>query len=101
MEASNQQGLNPAPVEIRDLRKSFGDQKVLDGVNLSVNHGQTVAVLGQSGTGKSVLLKLPVGLQAADSGSIRVAGQEISGLDPVHLNEVRKHRVPFSAGGVV
>ena len=86
MEASNQ-----APVEIGNLRKSFGDQKVLNGVNLSVNHGQTVAVLGQSGTGKSVLLKLLVGLQAPDSGSIRVAGQEITGLNPDQLNEVRKH----------
>jgi phospholipid/cholesterol/gamma-HCH transport system ATP-binding protein len=91
MEGSNQQDSNPAPVEISNLMKSFGDQKVLNGVNLSVNHGQTVAVLGQSGTGKSVLLKLLVGLQAPDSGSIRIAGEEITGLNPDQLNEVRKH----------
>jgi phospholipid/cholesterol/gamma-HCH transport system ATP-binding protein len=78
------------PVEITDLRKSFGDQKVLNGVSLKVPHGQTVAVLGRSGTGKSVLLKLLVGLQSPDSGSVRIAGQEISGLDPAGLNEVRK-----------
>ena len=91
MEASIQQDSNSAPVEIGDLRKSFGEQKVLDGVSLSVKHGQTVAVLGQSGTGKSVLLKLLVGLQVPDSGSIRVAGQEINGLSPEQLNDVRKH----------
>jgi phospholipid/cholesterol/gamma-HCH transport system ATP-binding protein len=86
MDASSQ-----APVEIADLKKSFGDQHVLNGVSLSVNHGQTVAVLGQSGTGKSVLLKLLVGLQQPDSGNIRIAGQEITALDPTRLNEVRKH----------
>ena len=81
---------NAASVEIRDLRKSFGDQKVLNGITFVVSHGRTVAVLGRSGTGKSVLLKLLVGLQAPDSGSIRVAGEEITGLDPYALNRIRK-----------
>jgi phospholipid/cholesterol/gamma-HCH transport system ATP-binding protein len=80
----------PIPVEVRDLRKSFGEQRVLNGISLSVSQGQTVAVLGRSGTGKSVLLKLLVGLQPADSGSVRIAGQEITGLDPRPLNEIRK-----------
>lgn len=78
------------PVEIRDLRKSFGPQKVLNGISLTVSQGQTIAVLGRSGTGKSVLLKLLVGLQPPDSGSVRIAGQEITGLDPRPLNEIRK-----------
>ncbi len=77
-------------VEIRDLRKSFGAQKVLNGISLNVSQDQTVAVLGRSGTGKSVLLKLLVGLQPADSGSVRIAGQEINGLEPGPLNEIRK-----------
>jgi len=77
-------------VEVRDLRKSFGEQKVLNGVSLSVPHGQTVAVLGRSGTGKSVLLKLLVGLQPPDSGSVRIAGQEIIGIAPRALHELRK-----------
>src|ERR1700729_4311039 len=81
---------NQTPVEVRELRKSFGEQKVLNGISLSVPHGQTVAVLGRSGTGKSVLLKLLVGLQAPDSGSIQIAGQEITGLGPDALNQVRK-----------
>jgi phospholipid/cholesterol/gamma-HCH transport system ATP-binding protein len=78
------------PVEVKDLRKSFGEQQVLNGVSLSVSQGQTVAVLGRSGTGKSVLLKLLVGLQPADSGSVRIAGQEITGINLRPLNEIRK-----------
>ncbi len=81
-------------VEIRDLRKSFGEQKVLNGISLSVSRGETVALLGRSGTGKSVLLKLLIGLQIPDSGSVRIAGEEITGLDPAPLNEVRK-RIGF------
>jgi len=79
---------------IEDLRKSFGEQVVLDGISLQVAMGETVAVLGRSGTGKSVLLKLIIGLQAPDSGSVRISGQEIKSLDTKQLNEVRK-RVGF------
>ena len=79
-----------ASIEIKDLKKSFGDQHVLNGINLDVPHGQTVAVLGRSGTGKSVLLKLLIGLQPPDSGSVRIAGEEIIGLDPAPLNQIRK-----------
>ncbi|HEY3826430.1 MAG TPA: ATP-binding cassette domain-containing protein, partial [Bryobacteraceae bacterium] len=86
MESSNVR----TPVEVRDLRKSFGEQKVLNGITLSVAQNQTVAVLGRSGTGKSVLLKLLVGLQPPDSGSVCIAGAEISGLDTRPLNEIRK-----------
>ena len=86
MEGNN----NQTPVEVKDLQKSFGPQRVLNGITLSVPQGQTVAVLGRSGTGKSVLLKLLVGLQPADSGSVRIAGQEITSLDPRPLNEIRK-----------
>ncbi len=80
---------NPA-IAIQDLRKSFGDQKVLNGMNLQVARGETVAVLGRSGGGKSVLLKLLIRLQVPDSGSIRIAGQEITKLDEKQLNDVRK-----------
>jgi phospholipid/cholesterol/gamma-HCH transport system ATP-binding protein len=79
-----------APIAIKDLHKAFGDQKVLDGVDLQVARGETVAVLGRSGGGKSVLLKLLIGLQKPDSGSIRIAGQEITKLDEKQLNDVRK-----------
>ena len=83
-----------SPIVIEDLHKSFGEQNVLKGIDLIVNPGETLAVLGRSGTGKSVLLKLLVGLQKPDSGAIRVLGEEISQLDPARLNEVRK-RIGF------
>ena len=79
-----------ADVAIEGLHKSFGAQKVLNGFNLNVAHGETVAVLGRSGTGKSVLLRLLIGLQKPDSGHIRIDGQEITGLEGKPLNEIRK-----------
>jgi ABC-type oligopeptide transport system ATPase subunit len=79
-----------SPVEVGDLRKAFGSQNVLSGINLRVPGGKTVAVLGKSGTGKSVLLKLLVGLQTPDSGSIKITGKEITSLRPGELNEIRK-----------
>lgn len=78
------------PLVIKDLHKAFGDQTVLNGINLQVGSGETVAVLGRSGGGKSVLLRLIMRLQTPDSGSIRIAGQEVTDLDVKQLNEVRK-----------
>src|SRR5258707_1030477 len=78
------------PVVVKDLRKSFGSQTVLDGIGFHVGHGETLSILGRSGTGKSVLLKLLIGLKPPDSGSIRINGQEIVGLDLNALNEIRK-----------
>src|ERR1700746_475437 len=77
-------------IEVKDLHKSFGEQKVLDGIDLKVEPGETVSVLGRSATGKSVLLKLLIGLEKPDSGSISINGREISGLERKDLNEVRK-----------
>jgi phospholipid/cholesterol/gamma-HCH transport system ATP-binding protein len=79
-----------AAVVLKDLHKSFGSQIVLDGIDLTVNSGETVAMLGRSGTGKSVLLKLIIGLQKADLGSIWVQGQKIGELAIDAMNEVRK-----------
>jgi phospholipid/cholesterol/gamma-HCH transport system ATP-binding protein len=78
------------PIVVNSLHKSFDRQAVLNGVNLEVGPGESVAILGRSGTGKSVLLKLIVGLQEPDSGSIRIHGQEIVGLGLDQLNEIRK-----------
>jgi phospholipid/cholesterol/gamma-HCH transport system ATP-binding protein len=78
------------PLSIQGLCKSFGRQIVLNGVDLEADRGETVVVLGRSGTGKSVLLKQIVGLQKPDSGSIRIFGQEIAGLSMDRLNEIRK-----------
>jgi phospholipid/cholesterol/gamma-HCH transport system ATP-binding protein len=81
---------SPPAVVVKDLYKSFGEQKVLQGVNLSVASGEILSVLGRSGTGKSVLLRLLIGLEKPESGSICVNGQEITGLPLDGLNEVRK-----------
>jgi phospholipid/cholesterol/gamma-HCH transport system ATP-binding protein len=78
------------PLSIAGLHKSFGSQTVLNGVDLEAGRGETVVVLGRSGTGKSVLLKLIVGLQKPDSGAIRIFGQEIATLPMERLNEIRK-----------
>jgi len=77
-------------IEIEDLHKCFGSQTVLDGVDLKIECGETLSVLGPSGTGKSVLLKLIIGLQKADAGSIKVNGKEITQLPLEKLNQVRK-----------
>lgn len=75
---------------LRGVHKSFGRQIVLDGINLTVKSGETLAMLGRSGTGKSVLLKLIIGLQKPDSGSILVQGQEITSLDLQAMTKIRK-----------
>jgi phospholipid/cholesterol/gamma-HCH transport system ATP-binding protein len=80
-----------APViAVEDLIKSFGSQRVLSGVSLSVKRGETLAVLGRSGTGKSVLLRLIIGLEKPDSGTVRIHGQDIGGLALDQLGEIRK-----------
>lgn len=77
-------------IRVQGLSKSFGAQQVLDGVDLEVAHGKTLAVLGRSGTGKSVLLKLLIGLQKPDDGEIEINGEEITALRLDELNRVRK-----------
>jgi phospholipid/cholesterol/gamma-HCH transport system ATP-binding protein len=77
-------------VAVEDLHKSFGSQKVLNGISLRVDRGETLAVLGRSGTGKSVLLRLISGLEQPDSGSARIHGQDIVGMTLDQLGEIRK-----------
>lgn len=89
IESSSGKSDGPAVV-LQGLHKSFGSQVVLDGIDLTVQSGETLAVLGRSGTGKSVLLKLIIGLQKPDSGSILIHGEEITLLQLDALNELRK-----------
>ena len=77
-------------VAVEDLHKTFGRQTVLDGISLHVSRGETLAILGRSGTGKSVLLKLIIGLEKPDSGSVRIHGQDIANLAMDRMGEVRK-----------
>ena len=88
-ERSNGSTHKPAVV-LQGLHKSFGQQTVLGGIDLKVQSGETLAVLGRSGTGKSVLLKLIIGLQKPDSGSILIHGHEINRLRLDAMNEIRK-----------
>jgi phospholipid/cholesterol/gamma-HCH transport system ATP-binding protein len=81
---------NAPVVAVADLHKSFGTQTVLNGVSLAVKRGETLAVLGRSGTGKSVLLRLIIGLEKPDSGSILLHGQDIAGLALDQMGEIRK-----------
>jgi phospholipid/cholesterol/gamma-HCH transport system ATP-binding protein len=81
---------NVPAIAVDDVHKSFGSQKVLNGVSLTVKRGETLAVLGRSGTGKSVLLRLIIGLEKPDSGSVRIHGQDIAGMTLDQLGEIRK-----------
>lgn len=76
-------------IEVRDVAKRFGAQVVLDGVTLSVRDGETLALLGPSGTGKSVLLKCIIGLIRPDRGEIVVDGQDVAHLSRQELSRLR------------
>ncbi|HET7318546.1 MAG TPA: ABC transporter ATP-binding protein [Nitrospirota bacterium] len=77
-------------IEITNLHKNFGSQHVLRGVNLTVEKGESMTVIGGSGSGKSVLIKHIIGLLFPDQGQVKVAGQVLNDLDEHHLNELRK-----------
>jgi phospholipid/cholesterol/gamma-HCH transport system ATP-binding protein len=79
-----------ALIEIRSLSKSFEDNHVLRGIDLDVEQGSTVVILGKSGTGKSVLLKVIVGLISPDAGSVCIGGGEVVGMRRKELNELRR-----------
>lgn len=76
-------------VEIKDLVKSFGDNHVLKGVDLNLYKGENLVVLGKSGSGKSVLIKLMVGLLKQDEGLIKIFGIDTAGLKLKDLNKLR------------
>jgi phospholipid/cholesterol/gamma-HCH transport system ATP-binding protein len=82
-------------IQIKDLYKSFGDLHVLRGVDLNVFKGENLVVLGKSGTGKSVLIKILVGLLKPDRGTVNVLGQEVDKLYAKELDALRL-RVGFS-----
>jgi phospholipid/cholesterol/gamma-HCH transport system ATP-binding protein len=77
-------------IEIKDVHKSFGDLAVLSGVNLTIRTGENLVVLGRSGSGKSVLLKLIIGLLKPDAGAISVDGQLVTGMGYNDLSRLRK-----------
>lgn len=77
-------------IEIRDLHKTFGaDNTVLQGVNLTVNKGEDLVILGRSGSGKSVTIKCIVGLITPDQGEIKVFNENVLNLKKPELNQIR------------
>ncbi|MBA2250478.1 MAG: ABC transporter ATP-binding protein [Chitinophagaceae bacterium] len=80
---------NKTVISLKDLYKSFGSNKVLQGIDLQVNQGENVVVLGRSGTGKSVLIKIIAGLLKPDSGTVEVLGCEVDTLTDKELQALR------------
>lgn len=70
-------------IEVRGLHKRFGDNEILKGVDLTVGEGEVVAIIGPSGSGKTTLLRCLNALEAADAGTVRVAGVELDGSKPL------------------
>lgn len=80
-----QDGTNDTLVEVRQLRKQFGDTEVLRGIDLNVREGEVVVIVGASGSGKSTLLRCLNLLEQPTSGSVRVFGQDLTGKEPNSL----------------
>jgi len=78
-------------IELKNVYKSFGEKVVHQGINLDIYEGEKITVLGGSGTGKSVLLKLIIGLLQADSGSIVVMGKNLTDIKEDELISIRKN----------
>jgi phospholipid/cholesterol/gamma-HCH transport system ATP-binding protein len=76
-------------IKLENVHKSFGEKKVLDGVNLSVDRGESFLIIGRSGAGKTVLLKNILGLLRPDSGKIFIDGRDITKLSKTELEKVR------------
>jgi phospholipid/cholesterol/gamma-HCH transport system ATP-binding protein len=87
--AANEAAGEPV-MKIENLKISFGDNHVLNGINLEVTKGENVVVLGKSGSGKSVLIKCIVRLLDIDEGSMKLLGQDLATVKDAELNEVRK-----------
>jgi phospholipid/cholesterol/gamma-HCH transport system ATP-binding protein len=77
-------------IEARQLKKSFGPQRVLNGVNLRVEKGESVVIIGRSGGGKSILLKHLIGLLTPDEGEVIIAGESIAQMNERQLLKVRR-----------
>src|SRR6059058_4906835 len=95
--ASQEISLNPQPsslnssmIAVRSLKKTIGGQEILRDVDLDVARGETLAIIGRSGGGKSVLLKHLIGLMRPDAGEIWIEGQNITGLNERQLGAIRQ-----------
>ncbi len=88
-------------IEVADVRKNFGAQPVLQGVNLSIRDGELMAIIGRSGGGKTVLLKTIAGLLKPDSGSVIIDGIDVSSMRGREIEEIRKKVGVLFQGGAL
>jgi len=88
-------------IELIDLHKSFGDQKVLSGVNFSIPDRKVVTIMGKSGCGKSVLIKHIIGLLSPDRGSVIIDGVDITTLNVNELDKIREKLGVLFQGGAL
>ena len=91
----------PAAIEVRDLVRIFGSQTVLNGITMDVHEGETMVIMGGSGCGKSTLLRHLIGSLQPTSGSIKLFGEELGGLDAGGLDRVRGYfGILFQSGAL-
>ena len=88
-------------MEVKHLKKSFGNNEILKDINLELHRGENIAILGRSGTGKSVMTKCIVRLINADAGEVHVLGKDVLSLDDDELNEIRKKIGYLFQGGAL
>ncbi len=88
-------------IEIKDVKKSFGQHRVLDGLDLTIEHGQTLVIIGRSGCGKSVLLKHIEGILKPDSGRIIVDGHDMGLLNIKEIDAIRRRMGLVFQGGAL
>ncbi len=94
--------MNGTPkIQLREVKKRFGPKVVLDGVNLTVNAGESLVIIGGSGSGKSVTIKCVLGILRPDSGSVKVEGEEVTGLSGRKRDTyLRKFGMLFQGGAL-
>ena len=93
---------NDAMISLKGVTKSFGAQRVLDGVNLDIKRGEIMVVMGGSGCGKSTLLNHMIGAIAPDAGEIEVLGRDITNIEEHDLNDVRRQfGILFQSGALI
>jgi len=88
-------------IQFRGVKKAFGPKVVYDGLDLDVYEGEVLTIIGGSGVGKSVLLKLLLGLMRADGGSIRAFGEEVTEMQPAAMNALRRKIAMLFQGGAL
>jgi phospholipid/cholesterol/gamma-HCH transport system ATP-binding protein len=92
---------SPPIIHLKDVRKSFGSKDVLTGIDLDIDQGESVVVIGGSGSGKSVLIKCILGIVQADTGVIDVDGEDVTHLSPSERDEInRKFGMLFQGGAL-